>query len=314
LHIFRENSSLKTPARETLAPHPGLLLHDIARLFRQCFSQRLRDLGLSEPQWRVLGSVNKFPGITQTQLAQLLGIGKAPLGKLIDRLEAEGLLGREPDPDDRRLRHIHITESAGPVCEEIVRRYLEFQDCYLQNLSAPGLEELESSLRIMHRNMSEESGTALEPGIMESLNLMHLITGISRLNSRHFDLQLKALGFTRSQWLVLSAIDRGEGSNQSALAGELNMARAPLGVLVDELEAGNWVERRVPPGDRRARTLHLTGECRRKLQSLGESFEILHQRSLVGVAKPDRQSLSASLTRIRDQLKSLASAPEEVGK
>jgi DNA-binding MarR family transcriptional regulator len=297
--------------RQALETHPGLLLHDIARLFRHCFGQRLRDLGLSEPQWRVLGSVNKFPGITQTQLAQLLGIGRAPLGKLVDRLEAEGLLQRQPDHEDRRLKHIHAPESAAAICEELVSRYIRFQDCYLHSLSKRRLAELDGTLRTMHRNMSEQSGTILDADIMESLNLMQLITGISRLNSRHFNQQLKELGFTRSQWLVLSAIDRGEGARQSELALELNMGKAPLSVLINELEAGNWVERRVHPRDRRARTLHLTRGCRQQLQNLARSFDKLHTSSLAGVGEQERQSLSESLSRIRDQLKSIAR--EEAG-
>ncbi|MCZ6831172.1 MAG: MarR family transcriptional regulator [Gammaproteobacteria bacterium] len=289
-----------------LEQHPGLLLHDIARLFRQCFGQRLRDLGLSEAQWRALGTVNKFPGISQTQLAQLLGIGKVPLGKLIHKLEAEGLLLRSADSADSRVKLLRIAASAAPLTQLIVDRHSQFQNCYLRGVSPRRQQQLERTLKTMHHNLSEQSGTEPGPANSQALTLMHLISGISRLNSRLFNLQLKQIGFTRSQWLVMTAIGRREGWQQSQLAQELNMGKAPLGVLIDELEAGNWVQRRVHPQDRRARTLHLTRDCRRQLQSLGESFEELHTSALTGVAERERQSLSASLTSIRDQLKFIA--------
>lgn len=296
--------------------HPGLLLYDIARLFRQCFGHRLRDLGLSEPQWRVLATVNKFPAISQTQLALLLGIGKAPLGKLIDRLEAEGLLERSASADDRRVKLLKISNRGAPVCQQLVERYVPFQRCCLRGISARRQNELVHTLRTMYANLSEQPGLGLDVNNTQSLSLMHLITCISRLNSRHFDLQLKQLGFTRSQWLVLATIGRREGASQSELAQELNMAKAPLGVLIDELVAGLWVERRVQSGDRRARNLHLTNGCRQQLHSLEQSFEKLHTSCLAGVAERERELLSAALTSIREQLKTIAKgdaeAPREI--
>ena len=180
------------------------------------------------------------------------------------------------------------------------------QSYYLQGLSTRQQAKLEATLRTMYRNLSQQSGADVAITDRQSLALIHLISGISRLNSRHFDLQLKQIGFTRTQWLVMAAIGRREGWQQSELAQELNMAKAPLGVVIDELEAGNWVERRVHPTDRRARTLHLTAGCRRRLRSLEDSFERLHTRSLAGVAEDELEMLCAALDSIRTQLKSIA--------
>lgn len=41
--------------------------------------------------------------------AELVGIGRAPLGKTIDRLEQKGWVERRDDPQDRRVNRLYIT-------------------------------------------------------------------------------------------------------------------------------------------------------------------------------------------------------------
>ena len=209
--------------------------------------------------------------------------------------------------DDRRLKLLHATEAAKPITEIIRQRYTQLQRRFLCGVSARHQARLETILQSMYHNLCRQPGSDKALPNLDSLTSMHLIGVISRLNSRHFYSQLKQMGFTRSQWLVLVAIDRHEGLQQSELAQELNMRKAPLGVLVDDLEAGDWVERRIHPQDRRARTLHLTSACRRQLQSLGQTFENLHTRTVAGIGEHDRKLLRTVLQSIRNQLKSFAS-------
>ena len=295
-----------------LEQHPGLLLHDITRLFRQCFGLQLRDLNLSEPQWRVLGTVNRLSGVDQTQLAALLGIGKAPLGKLVDRLEKEGLLERYADPRDRRANKLRLTPAAEPVTSVIRQRHQVFQEDYLRDLNQTAQQTLAESLLTMYKNLAGDNQDKQILPSTDSLSLVQLISAVTRLNGRHFDMQLKAMGFTRSQWLVISAVEQCEGLSQSALAARINMGKAPLGALVDELEAGQWLERQVDPSDRRARTLSLTPACRTNLQSLAAEFESVHRGSLHNIPKARQRALIVALQAIRARLKNCASTTEPI--
>jgi MarR family transcriptional regulator for hemolysin len=295
-----------------LEQHPGLLLHDITRLFRQAFGSQLRDLGLSEPQWRVLGTVNRLPGMDQTQLAALLGIGKAPLGKLVDRLEQEDLLQRYPDPDDRRTNRLRLTTRAQPITDTIRQRHLQFQEYYLAELDQPARLALEETLLTIYTNLAGDNQDRQILPSTESLSLIQLISAVTRLNGRHFDMRLKAMGFTRSQWLVLSALDAQEGLSQSSLAAKLNMGKAPLGVLIDELEAGCWLLRQVDPQDRRARQLFLTPACRANLQTMAQEFETLHQNSLSHIHNTEQRVFISALQNIRARLNAYADEPEHL--
>ncbi len=284
-------------------------MHDIARLFRQEFGCQLRDLGLTEPQWRALGSVFRFPGIAQSQLAGLLGIGRAPVGKLVDRLESENLIERVQAPGDRRSKLLRVTAAGKPVASQIRRRYRKFQVQLLQGLDEQSVSELEASLGALYTTLSGRTAEELLPG-QEKATLMLLISIISRLNSRQFDLQLKRLGFTRNQWLVLVAISRRQGLQQSQLARELKMNKAPLGTVIDQLQADNRVERRPAPNDRRAHELFLTDDCRAGLRSLAQEFEDVHEQAVAALSQRRRLQLSKSLESIRQQLKHNARDPQ----
>jgi DNA-binding MarR family transcriptional regulator len=50
-------------------------------------------------------------GSRLTDLAERAGMSKQAMGDLVDQCEAWGLVGREPDPRDRRARQVRFTEA-----------------------------------------------------------------------------------------------------------------------------------------------------------------------------------------------------------
>ena len=81
-----------------------------ARLVREAFDARLVPLDLNLTQASLIGYVAEFGATTQTRLADHLGIGRAAIGSVIDRLERRGLVERQPDPTDRRVWRVEITD------------------------------------------------------------------------------------------------------------------------------------------------------------------------------------------------------------
>jgi DNA-binding MarR family transcriptional regulator len=59
----------------------------------------------------VLSRLAAAPAGTQLGLAQAIGYDKSRLIGLLDGLEADGLLAREPDPDNRRAKIITLTDA-----------------------------------------------------------------------------------------------------------------------------------------------------------------------------------------------------------
>jgi len=93
----------------------GFLIHDVARLFRVNFDREVREVGLTRAQWFVLGHVVRTQGQTQKALADETDMEKAPLGKVLDRLEQGGWIKRHPDPKDHRAKRVFKTPKVDPL-------------------------------------------------------------------------------------------------------------------------------------------------------------------------------------------------------
>lgn len=90
----------------------GYTITDVARLMRTVFERRVRALGLTRAQWLVIARMHRRPGLSQSEIADLLEIEKASAGRLIDRMQTKGWLERRDDLSDRRINRLHLTEKA----------------------------------------------------------------------------------------------------------------------------------------------------------------------------------------------------------
>jgi MarR family transcriptional regulator, transcriptional regulator for hemolysin len=90
-----------------------------ARAIRQCYDQRFADLGLNLSEASLLAFVEESGPLTQTRLAQRLGLGRAATGSVIDSLEKRGLVERQPDPDDRRVWLVTVTRAGKELVEQV---------------------------------------------------------------------------------------------------------------------------------------------------------------------------------------------------
>ena len=93
----------------------GFMLSDVSRLLRRDFDRRVRELALTQAQWRAIAQLSREDGIRQTTLAERLEVQPITLARLIDRMQSAGWVSREPDPDDRRATLLFLTEKAQPI-------------------------------------------------------------------------------------------------------------------------------------------------------------------------------------------------------
>src|ERR1700692_4044307 len=95
-------------------PTLAFLLHDVARLLKKRLEQNSRGSGLTRSQWQILAYLAGNEGINQKGLAELLEIEPITLGRIVDKLEAQGLVARHPHPSDRRVWRLQLTAAARP--------------------------------------------------------------------------------------------------------------------------------------------------------------------------------------------------------
>ncbi len=104
-----------------------VVLHDVARLIRTRFDQKARAYGMTRAQWIILLRLDRQPGMSQNELASICEVEPITVGRLIDRLEARGLVERRPDPSDRRIRRLHLLPAASALIKEIIFHREEFR-------------------------------------------------------------------------------------------------------------------------------------------------------------------------------------------
>ncbi|HCP57345.1 MULTISPECIES: MarR family transcriptional regulator [Pseudomonas] len=92
----------------------------LSRSWRAELDRRLAGLGLSQARWLVLLHLARFDELpTQRQLAQSVGVEGPTLARLLDGLEAQGLVSRQAVPEDRRAKKIALSPQAQPLITEI---------------------------------------------------------------------------------------------------------------------------------------------------------------------------------------------------
>jgi MarR family transcriptional regulator for hemolysin len=94
-------------------------LGKVARRWRTRLDSRLRAMGLTQARWMALLELSRSDSLTQRDLAATLGVEGPTLVRLLDGLEAQGLIERQSCPDDRRAKRVRLTEAAAPVLREI---------------------------------------------------------------------------------------------------------------------------------------------------------------------------------------------------
>jgi len=134
-----------------------LLLNDVARLLRTRFDQRARARGMTRAQWVILSRVHAKPGLSQNELAALLEVEPISVGRLVDRLEARGLLERRSDPADRRIRRLHLLPAAAPVLEEITKSRDVLVTELLEGVDPDIRSQVVDALLQMKNNLTSES-------------------------------------------------------------------------------------------------------------------------------------------------------------
>jgi len=82
--------------------------------------RRLKGLGVSQASWMSIAAVAKAQRpLSQSDLADHLGVEGATMVSMIDRLVKAGLVLREPSKEDRRVKRVVLTEAGNRVFETV---------------------------------------------------------------------------------------------------------------------------------------------------------------------------------------------------
>lgn len=138
------------PPRQTMES----LLMATSRAMRRAYDNHLAGVGLKLSEAYLLSHVHTHGPMTQTQLAEWLGIGRAATGAIIDALESKGLVERTASAADRRVWLVASTAQAVALVEEIIAVDTAVRQQMWTGVSQAERRQLSETLRRLQGNLA----------------------------------------------------------------------------------------------------------------------------------------------------------------
>jgi DNA-binding MarR family transcriptional regulator len=142
--IVSTDQSSRVAAEPTPQPYlrvPAYLIRRLQMICTAMVAEEFEDEDMPVSQWAVLTIIDNNPEIDQSRLAGVVSIDKTNTGRLVDQLEAKGLVERRPNDLDRRVWMLRCTPLGHKVRRRLRPRALATQERLLSCLE-PAQREL----------------------------------------------------------------------------------------------------------------------------------------------------------------------------
>jgi MarR family transcriptional regulator, transcriptional regulator for hemolysin len=139
-----------------------VLLYDVARQMRTVMDQKAREHESTRAQCIILARLERQPGLSQNELAAIAEVAPITVARLVDRLEAQGLVERCTDPKDRRIWRLRLTPAAAPVLRDVRLYRAEMRTLMTKGITPAALKTMVAGLRKMKENLSSKLADAAE--------------------------------------------------------------------------------------------------------------------------------------------------------
>ena len=134
---------------------PGLLIQKLAHAMALEMDRKLRAYDVTISQWRVLKQLWQQEGRSQVELQELLNLERATINGLVQRMARSGLISSAPDPDDKRVQRIFLTERGRELRQVTQDLEEELTACTLKGFSN---DERTFFVSLLRRALSNSDG------------------------------------------------------------------------------------------------------------------------------------------------------------
>lgn len=152
--MTRANSRLRLAVTTTESPLEqqalklGFAINDAARLRRQVFDAELRPAGFTTAQASVMRHLSQRDGLSPSELAQQLELGKVAVGECVERLISAGFVEKRASAHDRRSWHVFLTPAGRQAVSKLRAVALGLND---RILAGVGDAEIRATLEVLDR-------------------------------------------------------------------------------------------------------------------------------------------------------------------
>jgi MarR family transcriptional regulator for hemolysin len=130
-------------------------INDVGRLLRTLADHKAAQFGMTRAKWAVLVRLERYEGLKQAELAEMLDLQPITLTRLLDGLSDNGLIERRQDENDRRAKRLYLTTAARPLLERLGVLGDDLMETALSGLDDRAVASLVGDLSIMKENLRQ---------------------------------------------------------------------------------------------------------------------------------------------------------------
>lgn len=115
-----------------------------------------KDINLSNLQFLYVVLIYEHPGIIAEQLANLIKVDRTTLARAVRRLEKQGYVYRESDPDNKKIKHLYVTEKGKQIYPFIIRENSHSNEVALQGFTPEEAQQVHDYLKRIRQNIDAD--------------------------------------------------------------------------------------------------------------------------------------------------------------
>ena len=140
----------------------GHQMVNVMTLMRREVELRMAAHGLTDAQWKPLMLLRSGLATTAIELARRMDVDAGAITRLLDRLEAKGLLERVRSEADRRVVHLRLTAAGEAASAEVPYVLASVNNDFLKGFSEAEWKQLRKLLERMAANAQALQGEGME--------------------------------------------------------------------------------------------------------------------------------------------------------
>ena len=154
---------IEPPAADTPPRSVGFLLSQLGFFSSRAFTEALEPLGIGPRDFLLMRFVAAAEGQSQQALAERLGVPASRMVALVDHLEEAGFVERHLDPEDRRVRGLHLTRKGRGVLERASEIAIDYETRLCAGINREEREQLIDLLQKLQESQTHLRG--VHPGL-----------------------------------------------------------------------------------------------------------------------------------------------------
>lgn len=125
---------------------------NLMMLMRREVETRMAEHGLTDAQWKPLWMLKTGRATTAIELAREIDVDAGAVTRMVDRLEAKGLVERVRSESDRRVVHLRLTAAGEAVVKKVPFVLASVNNDFLRGFSESEWKQLRRLLERMTAN------------------------------------------------------------------------------------------------------------------------------------------------------------------